>query len=158
MRLAFKYSGIGVLGFSLLAWPGRGPEPETGGFSCPEVAQGCQQDRPPNFQGSQLVDCGTVSCPASFKGNYSRDWTNIRELIRKESSGGGGYRARAKAFQAAKMSGLVPRWGQDNAKTAKSYGETGGLVTFFDPVTTREVATLSGTIIDHFPPPPHRTN
>jgi hypothetical protein len=56
------------------------------------------------------------------------------------------------------MSGLVPRWGQDNAKTAKSYGETGGLVTFFDPVTTREVATLSGTIIDHFPPPPHRTN
>jgi hypothetical protein len=154
MRLAFKYCGTGVLGFSLLALPGRGPEAQAGGFSCPEVAQGCQQGKPPNFQDSQLVDCGTVSCPASFKGRYSRDWTKIRELIQKESSGGGGYQARAKAFQVAKMSGLVPRWGQD--KTAESYGETDGLVTFFDLVTTREVATLSGIIIDHFPPPPHR--
>lgn len=157
MRLMLKYWGAGALGFSLLALPGRGPGTQAGDFRCPEVAKGCQQGRPPKVQGSQLVDCGTVSCPPSFKGKYCRDWTKIRELIERESSGGGGYQPLAKAFDVAKRSGLVPRWGEGNSKTADSYGETGGLVTFFDPVTNQQVATLSGIIIDHFPPPPRPT-
>ena len=157
MRLASRYCATGVLGFCSLAVLGRGPNSQASGFSCPEITRGCQQGRPPNLQGSRLIDCGTVSCPPSFKGRYSRDWTKIQELIGRVSSGGDGYQPRAKAFQVAKMSGLVPRWGQDDAKTADSYGATGGLVTFFDAATNQEVATLHGMIIEHFPPPPHRT-
>jgi hypothetical protein len=156
MRLALKYCATAILGFSSLAAPGCAPESQAGGFSCPAIARDCRQDRLPKTQGSKVIDCGTVSCPAGFKGKYSRDWTKMQELIHQESSGGDGYQSRSNAFQVAKLSGLVPRWGQDSTTTASSYGATGGLVTFFDAVTNQEVATLSGMIIEHFPPPPHR--